>query len=193
MVRPGCTTSGYFRQIQRTMYIKHIYSIFLSSRAVPLAASARSLELLKLPRPSTDRTPRRLASRRSAQPLRDALQMKRVPALAPHHRGIVPGKLCVRRAPIERDATDPAHVADVARAPGPRTDAVPRFDFQRESRRRRGRGRRRRDARRRSRVHARDGRRARRFHGSSVGRSRARARTPTRGRVKMGRHNRASV
>ena len=178
MVRPGCTTSGYFRQIQRTMYIKHIYSIFLSSRAVPLAASARSLELLKLPRPSTDRTRRRLASRRSAQPLRDALQMKRVPALAPHHRRIIPGKLCVRRAPIERDATDPAHVPDVARAPGPRTDAVPRFDSQRESRRRRGRGRRRRDARRRSRVHARWTTRASfsRFVGRSVGRARGRRR-----------------
>ena len=59
--------------------------------------------------------------------------MKRVPALSPHHRRIVPWELRVRRAPVEGDATYATHVTDVAGAPRPRADAVPGFDVQDET------------------------------------------------------------
>ena len=97
---------------------------------------------LVLPRPATERAS--LLRRRGPQPPADALQVERVAARAPDDRGVVPGELGLRGAPVEGGSADAADF--VPGVPGPGGDGAPVLDGDAEGRRGRtggGRGRRR--------------------------------------------------
>lgn len=87
-------------------------SLIAQRRRVPFPR----VELFEFPGPAADGAP--LLPLR-VEPLGDALQVKGVPALPPHHRAVVARELCVRRTRVERHATDAAHVVLVARVPRP--------------------------------------------------------------------------
>ncbi|CAH0376108.1 unnamed protein product, partial [Pelagomonas calceolata] len=59
------------------------------------------------------------------EPLRDALQVERVATHAPDHRRAIPRIHDARRAALEGELADAAHVAVHVVAPGPARDGVP--------------------------------------------------------------------
>jgi hypothetical protein len=86
----------------------------------PPAPPPLPVRRFKLPRTPAKRAPL-LALR--PQPSRDALQVERVRARAPHDGRVVPGELGVRWRAVERRAADAAHI--VAGVPRPGGDGAP--------------------------------------------------------------------
>ena len=83
-------------------------------------------QLLKLPCAAADGAP---LLRLRVEPAGDALQVKRVSALAPDHGGFVAGELGIGRARVERDAADAAHVVLVTGVPRPHPDRLLFVEF----------------------------------------------------------------